>query len=75
MSKNAEGESTIRPIVVSPATAAEMLDVTRAHVYQLIGRGTLRRCQIEGSRSVRVPIEDVYAAAGLTAPDAELIAP
>jgi excisionase family DNA binding protein len=58
----------IRSIVVSPATAAEMLDVTRSHIYQLIERGVLGRCQLGGSRAVRIPVADIYAAAGLEMP-------
>jgi len=56
------------PVVVSPTTAARMLDCTRAHVHQLMERGELRRLNVKGSRAVRVPIADVYALVGLDAP-------
>lgn len=57
------------PLAVRVPHAAALLDCSRAHVYQLIERGTLRRIQIEGSRSVRVPLVDVYAALGLQVPN------
>lgn len=47
------------PIAVSPATAAEMLDCSRAFIYILIDRGELRRSKI--GRASRIPIEDVRA--------------
>ena len=53
------------PLVVRALTAAEMLGCSRAHVYQLIERGHLRRVQLPGSKAVRIPIGDVRRAAGL----------
>jgi len=46
-------------IAVSPQTAAEMLDCSRAFIYTLIERGDLRRSKI--GRASRIPIEDVRA--------------
>lgn len=56
------------PLAVRAVTAAQMLDCSRAHIYQLMERGELRRIQIRGSKAVRIPIEDVYAIAGKSAP-------
>ncbi len=53
------------PLVVKPATAARMLDCSRADIYNRIARGELRRSPLGNSRSVRIPIEDVYALAGI----------
>lgn len=55
------------PIAVRPITAAQMLDCSRAHVYQLIARGELRRLQLSGSSAVRIPVEDIYRVLGLDA--------
>lgn len=60
---------SLAPIAVSRARAAEMLDVSRQHIVQLEERGVLRALRVHGSRSVRIPIEDVYAAVGLTPPE------
>jgi len=46
-------------LAVSPQTAAEMLDCSRAFIYTLIERGDLRRSKI--GRASRIPIEDVRA--------------
>ncbi|MCA9851488.1 MAG: excisionase family DNA-binding protein [Dehalococcoidia bacterium] len=54
-----------RPLVVTVAEAAELLSCTRAHIYQLIERGALRRNRLPNSRAVRIPYADVLAAAGL----------
>jgi excisionase family DNA binding protein len=56
------------PLAVRAITAAEMLDCSRAHIYQLIERGHLRRLQIAGSTSVRIPVEDIYAVLGVEMP-------
>ncbi len=48
-----------QPIAVSPATAAEMLDCSRALIYSLIEKGDLRRSKI--GRASRIPIEDIQA--------------
>jgi excisionase family DNA binding protein len=56
------------PLAVRATTAAQMLEVSRAHVYQLMERGHLRRIQIPGSKAVRIPIEDVYALLGMDVP-------
>ena len=56
------------PVVVRAITAAQMLDCSRAHVYKHMEDGRLRRIQIPGSKSVRIPIEDVYALLGMDAP-------
>lgn len=68
-----ESRSAPPPLVVKPSRAAEMLDCSRAHVYALMERGVLRRCQIEGSKAVRIPTEDIYRVLGLE-PDARGIA-
>jgi excisionase family DNA binding protein len=57
------------PVAVKASTAALMLDCTRQHVYKLIERGELRRCQIGGTSSVRIPVSDIYRVLGLEAPD------
>jgi excisionase family DNA binding protein len=51
--------------VVTVAEAAELLSCTRAHIYQLVERGVLRRNQLPESRAVRIPYADVLRAAGL----------
>lgn len=53
-------------LLVKPATAAELLDCTRQHVYELVARGQLRKVNI--GRLARIPIEDVYRLAGLEPP-------
>lgn len=53
-----------QPLVVKATTAAELLEVSRAQVYNLMARGELRRVTLGNSKSVRIPIEDVYALAG-----------
>jgi len=60
--------SPVAPLAVRATTAAQMLEVSRAHVYQLMERGHLRRIQIPGSKAVRIPIEDVYALLGMDVP-------
>lgn len=49
----------VEPLAVSPSTAAEMLDCSRAFIYTLIERGDLRRSKI--GRASRIPIEDIHA--------------
>ena len=63
--------TTISPaaIVAKPGTVAQMLECSRAHVYQLIERGQLRRINVPGSRAVRVPLTDVYDLLGLPYPE------
>jgi excisionase family DNA binding protein len=56
------------PVAVRATTAAQLLDCSRAHVYQLMERGQLRRIQIPGSKAVRIPTEDVYALLGMEPP-------
>jgi excisionase family DNA binding protein len=56
------------PLAARTATAAQLLDCSRAHVYQLMQRGHLCRIEIPGSESVRIPIEDVYALLGMGLP-------
>jgi excisionase family DNA binding protein len=56
------------PVAVRATTAAQLLDCSRAHVYQLMQRGHLRRIEIPGSKAVRIPIEDVYALLGMDLP-------
>lgn len=58
-----------QPLVVKAITAAELCDVSRQHIYNLMARGELRRIQIPGSTSVRIPLEDVYALIGLEVPE------
>ena len=57
-----------RPIVVRATVAAQMLDCSRAHIYQLVERGELQRIQIAGSKSVRIPVSDIYAVLGMDVP-------
>lgn len=57
------------PLVVKATDAATLLSCTRAHIYQLIERGALRRVHLPSSRAVRIPYADVLRAAGIT--DAE----
>lgn len=64
----AGSEDSVAPIAVSRKSAAVMLDCTRQHIEQLEQRGVLRTVRVRGSRAVRIPIEDVYAAVGLAAP-------
>lgn len=53
------------PIAVTVSHAAELLDCSRQHIYQLCERGVLRRLNIAGSTSVRIPVSDLRAALGL----------
>jgi excisionase family DNA binding protein len=55
-------------VVVRAAVAAQMLDCSRGHIYQLMAGGQLRRIEIPGSKAVRIPTEDVYALLGMDAP-------
>lgn len=64
----------VEPLVVSVADVAVMLGITRQHAYQLLQRGVLRRVQLAGSTAVRVPVEDVYRAAGIEPPTSALTA-
>ncbi|MEO1057042.1 MAG: helix-turn-helix domain-containing protein [Actinomycetota bacterium] len=57
------------PLLVRPRDAAVMLGVTRTHIYQLIDRGELGRVELPGSRAIRIPLVDVYAAAGMEPPE------
>ena len=43
----------VQPIVFKPAVAAEMLQVSRQQIYNLIASGDLRGIQIGSTRSVR----------------------
>jgi len=53
------------PIAVKVVTAAELLDCSRQHVINLIERGELRRTTIGSSKTVRIPMVDIYAVLGL----------
>jgi len=64
----AKSATTPTPLVVSVSTTAELLDCSKSHVYQLMERGKLRRVQLDGSTAIRIPIEDVYACAGIELP-------
>ena len=59
------------PIVVKATTAAELLQVSRAQVYNLMARGDLRRITLGTSKSVRIPLEDVDALAGREYPSGD----
>lgn len=61
--------NTTEPIAVRASTAAEMLDCSRQFVYKLMESGRLGRVHIAGSKSVRIPVEDVYSVLGLEAPE------
>lgn len=58
-------KNAAKPLAVKVTTAGEMLACSRQHVYNLIERGELRRLTIGSSRSVRIPVADVYAVLGL----------
>lgn len=58
------------PLLVRPVDAARMLGVSRPYVYRMMDRGDLGRVQLPGSRAVRIPLADVYAAAGQPVPEA-----
>jgi excisionase family DNA binding protein len=57
------------PIAVTVSHAAELLDCSRQHIYNLCERGTLRRARLAGSTAVRIPVVDLYAVLGIEAPD------
>jgi excisionase family DNA binding protein len=57
-----------QPVVVKPGTAAEMLDCTRSHVYELIARGQLRKITV--GRMSRIPVDDIYKLVNLDPPTA-----
>jgi excisionase family DNA binding protein len=59
---------SVHPIVVKVTTAAELLQCSRADIYNRIARGELRRVVLGDSKSVRIPIEDVYALVGMEVP-------
>ena len=59
-----------KPIAVKPATAAEMLDCSRQHIYKLIARGELQRVHIGEPGCSRVLVAEIYALVGLN-PDGE----
>ncbi len=52
----------IAPIAYTPAQAADALGVSRAHIYNLIADGQLRRFKV--GRSARIPVVDVLALVG-----------
>jgi hypothetical protein len=56
------------PLVVRAITAARLLDCSQAHIYDLMRRGALGRIEVPGSKSVRIPIADVYALLGMEVP-------
>ena len=62
-------KAPVHPIALKVITVAQMLDVSRQHVYHLIERGALRRIEMKGSTAVRVPASDVYDLLGLPYPD------
>lgn len=53
------------PLAVRASTAAQLMDCSRGHIYQLCERGVLRRVTVEGSNIVRIPVADINAALGL----------
>ena len=55
-------------LAVKIPMAAAMLDVSRAHIYQLVKRGELRRVTLPGSTASRILVEDLYQIVGLEAP-------
>jgi excisionase family DNA binding protein len=58
-----------RPIVVTVPEAADILRISRAQVYALMSSGQLRRLQIGTTRSVRIPLADVYTLLGIDPDD------
>jgi excisionase family DNA binding protein len=57
------------PLVVSPRTAAALIDCSKANVYNLMRAGRLRRLEIAGTRSVRIPLEDIHRLIGIGTTD------
>jgi len=53
------------PLVVTTADAAAMLRCTEQHLTNLADAGQIRRVNIGTSRSVRIPLVDVYRLVGL----------
>jgi len=51
--------STVNPLVVTVAQAAELLGLSRAKIYLLIDAGDLRRVKI--GRATRIPVVDITA--------------
>ena len=51
--------STVNPLVVTVAQAAELLGLSRAKIYLLIDAGDLRRVKI--GRATRIPFSDIEA--------------
>lgn len=47
------------PLAVSPSEAADLLGVSRAHIYNMLARGELRRVKL--GRAARIPYSDVVA--------------
>lgn len=54
----------VQPLAVKAATAARLLDVSRAHVYQLIERGTLHAVHVPNSKAVRIRMSEIEALVG-----------
>lgn len=48
---NKRNRTPLKPLAVSPAEAAQMLGISRAHLYKMINHGVLRRSKI-GSRTL-----------------------
>lgn len=53
---------TSERLAYSPAEAAEILGVTRAHIYNLVERGLLSRHKI--GRCSRIRADEIYALIG-----------
>ena len=60
------------PLVVSAATAAELLDCSRQYVHRLVERGELRSIRMPeaypGAKrvAIRIPLADIHELLGLT---------
>lgn len=52
-----------QPLAVSPTTAAELLDTSRATIYKLIASGALPAHRLPGLRSTRIPYDAIRALA------------
>ena len=55
--------NTTPPVVLSPAQAAAMLDVSRVTIYALINRGDIRRFKV--GRLTKIPRGDLERLVGI----------
>jgi excisionase family DNA binding protein len=62
-------DAKIEPVLITPIAVAELIQVSRAKVYELIASGALPSVRLEGGRLIRVPMSAIrkLAASALTA--------